>query len=83
MSSAYFAPLVTKPVLIAAPGQYVTRCGEAVTIVKASSKHDFGCVGSYENGTPERWHKSGRIFAGIETENDIVSPAPAQAQATA
>ncbi|MDP9897392.1 hypothetical protein J2W32_006451 [Variovorax boronicumulans] len=78
MSSAYFCPLVTKPVVVVAAGHYVTRCGEVVTVSQVSTKHDFGCRGRYGNGTVEGWHKSGRIFAGIETANDIVGPAPGE-----
>ena len=72
MSSAYFAPLVTRPVIITEPGTYITRCGERVTIETVSTRHDFGCRGVYSNGIVERWHKSGRIFAGVETQNDII-----------
>jgi len=72
MTSAYYAPLVTKPDVISAPGEYVARSGEVVTITVASSRHDHGCIGTYGNGIADRWHKSGRIFAGMESGNDIV-----------
>lgn len=72
MSSAHFTPLVLKPIVIAEPGVYVTRCGEPVIVRAVSRRHNFGCVGHYLNGVAERWHKSGRIFAGTETANDIV-----------
>jgi len=72
MSSAYFAPFVSFPVVILAPGRYLTRCGETVTVDAVSSRHDFACVGAYDNGVRERWHKSGRLFAGRETANDII-----------
>lgn len=72
MTSAYFAPLVLAPIVIVTPGEYVTRCGETVSVSTTSSRHDFGCVGHYQNGVRERWHRSGRIFAGMETANDIV-----------
>jgi hypothetical protein len=75
MRSSYFAPLVTLPVIIAAPGNYVTRDGQVVTIDTASSRHNFRCKGSYKNGVREGWHKSGRIFAGYETANDVVKAA--------
>jgi hypothetical protein len=75
MSSAYFAPLVTKTDVITSPGQYITRCGETVTITATSRRHDFGCVGTYADGIAERWHKSGRISASRETRNDIVKAA--------
>jgi hypothetical protein len=75
MSSAYFAPLVTKPDVITSPGQYITRGGETVTVTAASWRHDFGCVGTYADGTAERWHKSGRTSASRESRNDIVKAA--------
>lgn len=74
--SAYFAPLVILPVVITAPGEYVTRDGERVTISKASSLHDFGCTGTYApSGETDHWHRSGRMFAGRESRNDIVRAA--------
>lgn len=75
MSSAYFAPLVLAPTLITEPGQYLTRGGETVTIDRTSARHDFGCVGSYASGQTERWHRSGRLFAGVHSQNDIVTRA--------
>jgi hypothetical protein len=76
MSSAHFYPLIFVPVVITAPGKYLTRCGETVTVEVVSTKHDFGCTGFYDKeGIKERWHKSGRIFAGQETQNDIISAA--------
>lgn len=72
---AYFAPLVTKPVIITGPGQYKTRNGDIVTIHKVSRAHDFGCGGHYSDDTYDSWHKSGRIFATSESQNDIVSRA--------
>jgi hypothetical protein len=75
MSSAYYAPFVTLPVVITTPGNYVTRGGETVTIDMVSTRHDHGCRGNYSTGEREGWHKSGRIYAGIETANDIVKAA--------
>lgn len=75
MASAYFAPLVLLPTIITAPGKYLTRSGAVVTVESASQKHDFRCVGTYPCGTREGWHKSGRIFAGCLTVNDIVAAA--------
>lgn len=72
MASVYIAPLVTKPTIITEPGQYRTRGGEIVTVETVSVRPDFGCTGHYEHGTRERWHKSGRIFAGMESQHDIV-----------
>jgi len=72
MSKADYASLVTRPDVITQPGNYVTRRGEIVTITAASTKHDHGCIGTYPEGTREHWHKSGRIYFGIQCENDIV-----------
>lgn len=74
MTSAYFAPLVLLPTIITKPGKYLTRNGETVVVWEISTKHDLGCIGHYyQNGLPESWHKSGRIYATSETANDIVS----------
>lgn len=72
MSGAYFAPLVTKPTVIVEPGQYVTRGGELVEVHTVSAKHDFGCKGVYSDGINELWHRSGRLYSGMESRNDIV-----------
>jgi hypothetical protein len=72
-SSGYFAPLVLLQEVITQPGNYVTRCGETVKVETASRKHQFACHGSYPNGISESWHRSGRILASRETDNDIVS----------
>lgn len=74
-SQAYFAPLVLLPVVITGPGQYFTRLGEPVTIKRVSTSHDRGCMGTYPCGTCDGWHKSGRLYAGIESGNDIVRAA--------
>lgn len=73
MTSAYFAALVLKPAIIVVPGQYRTRRGETVSIEVASDRNDFGCLGAYPDGTRERWHKSGRLYATMECANDIIS----------
>ena len=76
MSSSYYAPLVVLPVIITTPGEYITRGGERVTISKTSSLNDHGCVGVYAvNGISDAWHRSGRIYAGMESLNDIVREA--------
>ncbi|MBS0368975.1 MAG: hypothetical protein JSS57_07230 [Proteobacteria bacterium] len=73
MTGAYFCSLVTKPDIIVAPGQYRTRSGETVSIDEVSTRHDFGCLGAYPDGTRERWHKSGRLYATMECANDIIT----------
>lgn len=72
MSSAYFAPLVLLPVIVTEPGRYQTRRGESVVIESVSRRHDFRCVGYYGEDILEGWHKSGRVLATSETDNDIV-----------
>jgi hypothetical protein len=69
--SAYLAPLVTKPTIIVAPGKYITRGGEIVEITSISMGH-FRCSGTYPNGIQDGWCKSGRIYAGMESQNDII-----------
>lgn len=73
MSDADAALLVNKEVIITAPGFYRTRGGDRVEIILVSERQDFGCLGHYDDGVPERWHKSGRILASRETQNDIVN----------
>ena len=73
--SSYFTPLVTLPAIITAPGSYRTRCGDVVRVDSVSTRHDFGCKGSYAGGPAESWHKSGRLLATSETRNDIVAAA--------
>lgn len=75
-AGAYMAPLVTKPEIINGAGRYLTRCGEVVSVTELSSNHDFGNRGTYSNGVREGWHKSGRLYAGVECANDIMGRAP-------
>lgn len=76
-NQAYFAPLVTLPVIITEPGDYITRDGDTVTVTHVSTAHSFHCVGRYGagRGPTECWHKSGRLYAHNETQNDIVRKA--------
>jgi hypothetical protein len=74
-SNALFAAFLTLPSVITGPGRYVTRGGEVVSVGVASTRHDFGCSGAYSTGQAEGWHKSGRLYFGRETANDIVMPA--------
>jgi len=73
--TSYWAPFVTFPVIITEPGEYITRGGERVKVASVSTKHDFDCLGTYSTGQSEGWHKSGRLFAGRTSNNDIVSKA--------
>ena len=70
--SAYFTSLVTLPTIITSPGQYRTRGGAVVTVSHVSTRPDFRCHGSYANGVRDGWHKSGRLYAGALSQNDIV-----------
>lgn len=68
----YCAHFLGFPVVITAPGQYVTRSGEVVEVDDVRDHH--WKLGRYPSGVHERWHRSGRIFSGTETANDIVGP---------
>lgn len=72
MSSAYFAPLVLEPIIITTPGKYRTRSGAVITVDSVSKGHDFECRGTYPNGIPEGWHRSGRLYAGVASANDVI-----------
>lgn len=66
----YFSPCL--PVVITAPGVYITRSGERVQVTHCVGRY---ATGYYSSDTPERWHNSGRIFPVTDTANDILSPA--------
>jgi len=70
----YVYPLLFHPTIIDEPGEYLTRCGETVLIEHVSSSPvRFDCTGLYAgDGKSDCWHRSGRIFAGTESANDIV-----------
>jgi hypothetical protein len=69
--TSYFSPLL--PTIITTPGCYKTRCGEVVTITSVgTSLKSFDCLGSYGDGMPETWNKTGRLHYGVESQNDIV-----------
>lgn len=72
MSSGYMWPLVNLSKIIDAPGLYLTRAGDQVKINSISTRNDFNCAGEYRDGVLESWHRSGRILAGIITDNDII-----------
>lgn len=77
MAYVPFVSITGLPTLITAPGQYITRCGEIVTVERITPGHDFGCDGSYPGGPLESWHRTGRLYYGCESRNDIVGAAPA------
>lgn len=68
------AYLVALPIIIDAPGDYRTRCGELVTITRPSTTNYFACKGFHHKPEiiPEMWHRSGRLLFGRETPHDIV-----------
>ena len=68
-----FASLVTLPVVIDAPGAYLTRGGERVEIFHVVSRHAFACRGRYSCGVNDQWHPSGRLYFGTLSNNDVVS----------
>lgn len=63
------------PVLVEAPGPYLTRGGDIVRVKAVVGPGVFTAWarGEYEDGTPEAWRTSGRIFQNIESPNDIVA----------
>lgn len=64
------------PTIIDAPGKYRTRCGEVVEVTVISpygSSTAPRCIGLYSDGeTLETWRTCGRVFAGQESQNDII-----------
>ncbi|MFL1449187.1 hypothetical protein ACI77O_12400 [Pseudomonas tritici] len=71
--SLFNYPLIFLPVVITEPGEYLTRCGDTVTVATVSDRHDLNNKGSYNAcGTDDSWHKSGRILGSRETANDII-----------
>jgi hypothetical protein len=76
MSAAYFWPLVLLPAVITRPGRYRTRRGEAVTVERMPrpfASHAFDCIGRYDSGVIEQWHRSGRLYAGALSANDVIA----------
>ena len=72
--ASWMVSLVALPVIIDENGEYKTRKGEIVLIVRTSKKNDFGCDGWYdESNILDSWHKSGRLYFGQLSDNDIVS----------
>lgn len=74
--------LVILPYVIQGPGDYVTRCGERVSITSVDSGTHYSprdsyssCRGTYSCGTVESWHPSGRLYTSRECQNDIVRKA--------
>lgn len=61
-------------VVIRGPGAYRTRCGEVVRVERTSARNDFGCVGAHADGTPDGWHRSGRLMPWSHSRDDVVAP---------
>ena len=76
MDRSYFSPLVNKPIVITGPGTYRTRSGEAVEVHISSMEHAHACKGTYASGALDSWHRSGRLYAHVESANDIVAAIP-------
>lgn len=64
----------TLPVVVDAPGAYVTRGGEPVTVTRVVGNRVYG---SYDrHGIAERWSaRGGRVLPFTESRNDIVGKA--------
>lgn len=68
-----FTSLVPLPVIIDSPGWYETRRGERVHMRSSTnSPTSMGCIGRYEGGPCDGWHRSGRLYCTAESQNDIV-----------
>lgn len=73
MKTGYMSPLMSLPKIITEPGKYLTRCGDLVVVNTIGHVAKFSCAGSYSNGVKESWHRSGRLFANVISDNDIVT----------
>ncbi len=65
------------PVLVEAPGDYLTRRGDLVRVSAVVGPGVFAArvLGEYGDGVRESWRTSGRVFYGVESPNDIVASA--------
>lgn len=67
------------PKVVDAPGSYLTRGGEVVTVSRiVASGGAYGYMnraeGHYSNGIPETWScRGGRVLPFYLSQNDIVS----------
>lgn len=69
-TACYRSSFILHPVIITAPGQYITRKGEPVEITHIGT---FWCHGCYlDDDLRDMWPKCGRMFASQETIFDIV-----------
>jgi hypothetical protein len=75
LRASYLAALIPLPRVITSPGQYITRCGETVTITDTSQYHWAHGYYSTPRHIAERWHRSGRLYAGQLSDNDIIKAA--------
>lgn len=66
--------LASLAVIIKHPGEYLTRKGEVVRIETVAAGRQFACKGVYSCGTVDHWHRSGRLYVGRESINDITGP---------
>lgn len=79
MTTFIVTSFLNRPQIITKPGEYLTRCGEIVTIKGISEKRgSLGwqmAWGSYADGINESWEVCGAILPSQQTQNDIVSAA--------
>lgn len=66
------SPLMPITKIITIPGKYLSRCGDLIVITDIGSNLRFSCFGLYPDGVKDAWHTSGRLFANVESVNDIV-----------
>jgi len=59
------------PHFVTAPGEYLTRCGEKVTVTKVYKRFAYGFYNKPQ--IRESWNLNGRILLWTETDNDIIS----------
>jgi hypothetical protein len=70
------------PVIVASPGDYLTRAGDRVTVHAVLGPSTFSVKGSvwkvfrgrYRPHGFQIWHPNGRLFSLCEKPGDIVSP---------
>lgn len=64
--------LMLLPVVVTRPGLYRTRAGAVVKIHSITERGTFRCHGEHDCGTPDRWSPSGRLFASLLSDHDLV-----------
>ena len=72
-TACYLMAFAKFPRVINAPGKYLTRGGEIVTVDTVEPGMHTFYRGSYSCGIKESWHNTGRIFSRTDSQNDIVA----------